>query len=84
MKIQLYSLSMALCLISATALLGTGCAGDRYRQSSGEHIDDSATSSRVKRALSDETQIPVDSGWRGIAARAAIPKSRCTVLPSCR
>ena len=50
MKIQLYGLSLGLCFVSATALLGTGCAGDRYRQSTGEQIDDSATSSRVKHA----------------------------------
>ena len=50
MKIQLYGLSLGLCLVSATAWLGTGCAGDRYRQSTGEQIDDSATSSRVKHA----------------------------------
>ena len=56
MKTRLHSLSMALCLVSATALLGTGCAGDRYRQSTGEHIDDSATSLRVKRALGDDIQ----------------------------
>jgi hyperosmotically inducible protein len=29
----------------------TGCAGDHYSQSTGEHIDDRATSSRVKSAL---------------------------------
>lgn len=34
----------------------TGCAGDRYTQSTGEHIDDTADSSRVRRALSEDTQ----------------------------
>ena len=34
----------------------TGCAGNRYTQSTGEHIDDHADSSRVKKALSDDTQ----------------------------
>jgi osmotically-inducible protein OsmY len=34
----------------------TGCAGDRYTQSTGEHIDDKADSSRVKKALSADTQ----------------------------
>ena len=56
MKIQLHSLSLAACLATATALLSTGCAGDRYRQSTGELIDDRATSSRVRRALGDDTQ----------------------------
>jgi osmotically-inducible protein OsmY len=38
-------------------LLGvTGCAGNRYEQSTGERIDDHGTSSRVKSALSDDTQ----------------------------
>ena len=32
----------------------TGCAGDRYTQSTGEHIDDRATSMRVKKALGED------------------------------
>ncbi|EEF62817.1 BON domain-containing protein [Pedosphaera parvula] len=32
----------------------TGCAGDRYNQSTGEHIDDRATTTRVKSALSHD------------------------------
>ena len=46
-----------LCL-GAVALVGglTGCAGNRYTQSTGEHIDDSGTSSRVRSALSADTQ----------------------------
>ena len=34
----------------------TGCAGNRYEQSTGERIDDRSTSSRVKDALGDDTQ----------------------------
>jgi osmotically-inducible protein OsmY len=34
----------------------TGCAGDRYTQSTGERIDDKGESSRVRDALSDDTQ----------------------------
>ena len=34
----------------------TGCAGDRYTQSTGERIDDRADSSRVRKALSADTQ----------------------------
>ncbi len=34
----------------------TGCAGDRYTQSTGEMIDDKGESSRVKSALSADTQ----------------------------
>jgi osmotically-inducible protein OsmY len=38
-------------------LLGvTGCAGTRTTQSTGERIDDHGTSSRVKSALSDDTE----------------------------
>ncbi len=44
--------------LSAVVLFGglTGCAGDRYTQSTGERIDDSADSSRVRKALSADTQ----------------------------
>jgi hyperosmotically inducible protein len=47
------SLSAALILaVSASALVGlSGCAGDRYHESTGENIDDTATTSRVKDAL---------------------------------
>ena len=34
----------------------TGCAGDRYSQSTGERIDDKGASARVKKALSADTQ----------------------------
>jgi len=49
--------ALILCLV-ALAMAGgmTGCAGDRYTQSTGEHIDDKAESSRVRSALSDDTQ----------------------------
>jgi osmotically-inducible protein OsmY len=39
----------------------TGCAGGRYTQSTGEHIDDRAIASRVKSALGDDTQYKYDS-----------------------
>ncbi len=44
--------------VSALATVGgmTGCAGDRYTQSTGERIDDKADSSRVRAALSDDKQ----------------------------
>ena len=38
------------------SLLATGCAGDRYHESTGEGIDDTATTGRVKKALHDDTQ----------------------------
>jgi hyperosmotically inducible protein len=57
MKVTMYSLGMALSLTGATAMVSLcGCAGNRYEQSTGEHIDDKATSMRVKRALEDDSQ----------------------------
>lgn len=35
-------------------LLGAGCAGNRYERSTGETIDDNATTFRVKNALGDD------------------------------
>lgn len=48
---------LALCL-GALPLVATmtGCAGDRYHQSTGESIDDHATSMRVRDALSNDVQ----------------------------
>ena len=50
-------LALVTCL-GVVPLIGglTGCAGNRYTQSTGEHIDDRATSSRVRSALSADTQ----------------------------
>jgi|SRR5882672_4829797 len=36
-------------------ILATGCAGSRYDRSTGESIDDRATTSRVKSALGSDT-----------------------------
>lgn len=48
-------LGLTLCIGGLALLAGvSGCAGDRYNQSTGEHIDDHATSSRVKSALSND------------------------------
>jgi hyperosmotically inducible protein len=45
------------CLI-ALAMTGgmTGCAGDRYHQSTGEHIDDNRTAERVREKLEADTE----------------------------
>ena len=51
------ALALILGLSSLALVCGvTGCAGNRYEQSTGERIDDHGTSSRVKSALSDDTQ----------------------------
>ncbi|MGC9944238.1 MAG: BON domain-containing protein [Verrucomicrobiota bacterium] len=50
-------LGLVLCL-AAWPLAGmvTGCAGDRYHESTGESIDDSGITLRVKNALSNDTE----------------------------
>ena len=49
--------ALGACLGAIVAFSGlTGCAGDRYRQSTGERIDDHADSARVRKALSADTQ----------------------------
>ncbi len=43
-------------MLATAGLVGlTGCAGDRYHESTGEDIDDSATTSRVKSALNNDS-----------------------------
>lgn len=53
----LKAFGLILCL-GALPLVGglSGCAGNRYTQSTGERIDDSADSSRVRKALAGDTQ----------------------------
>src|SRR4029077_9915060 len=42
-------------LLAVSGLVGlTGCAGDRYHESTGENIDDMATTGRVKDALGND------------------------------
>ena len=55
MQLRMNSLGLALGLAVTTALASLcGCAGNRYEQSTGEHIDDKATSMRVKKALHED------------------------------
>ena len=50
-------LGLALCFGALPlATMTTGCAGDRYHQSTGEAIDDKGISSRVKSALSNDAE----------------------------
>lgn len=51
---RINSMTAALFLATATIVGVTGCAGDRYNQSTGEHIDDAATTGRVKDALGSD------------------------------
>jgi hyperosmotically inducible protein len=52
---KIKNITVALFMATATVAGLTGCAGDRYHQSTGEHIDDAATSGRVRDALSSDT-----------------------------
>ena len=50
-------LALALCLGALPlATLVTGCAGDRYHQSTGEAIDDEGISMHVRSALSNDAE----------------------------
>jgi hyperosmotically inducible protein len=52
-------LAAILCICATpvvTGLLVTGCAGDRYHESTGEDIDDTAITARVKSALGGDPQ----------------------------
>ena len=55
---RVLKLSALILSVGVFAITGglTGCAGDRYTQSTGEKIDDKSASSRVRSALSDDTQ----------------------------
>jgi len=55
MKTKTNTVCLALCfgLSTVAALIGTGCAGDRYDRSTGEYIDDNSVKLRVDKALRD-------------------------------
>jgi len=61
-----HTLSLAFTIVSIGAmpltvgLLASGCAGDRYHESTGESIDDTATTGRVKKALHADTLYKFD------------------------
>ena len=49
------SLGVAIALGAAAVFGLSGCAGTRYEQSTGEHIDDAAITHRVKGVLGDDS-----------------------------
>ncbi len=51
-------MSLGTALILATVIVGglTSCAGTRYTESTGERVDDTATTARVKLALKKDTR----------------------------
>jgi hypothetical protein len=51
---KLNLLSIVCVIASCAAALQTGCAGDRYRESTGEYIDDTALTAHVKSALGSD------------------------------
>ena len=55
---RVLKLSALIVCVGTLALVSgiTGCAGNRYTQSTGERIDDTADSSRVRKALGADTQ----------------------------
>ena len=60
---NLKALGSILCISVAPLLTGlvvSGCAGDRYHESTGEHIDDTAITGRVKKALAADHQYKFD------------------------
>jgi len=52
-------LCVSVCPIVAGLMMG-GCAGDRYHESTGEDIDDTAITARVKSALGSDPQYKYD------------------------
>jgi len=60
------NISIAISILSigvmplTVGLLASGCAGDRYHESTGEGIDDTATTARVKKALHGDPQYKYD------------------------
>jgi hyperosmotically inducible protein len=56
---KIIGLSLCVAALPLAAFV-TGCAGDRYHQSTGENIDDHATTMRVKSALGNNTEYKFD------------------------
>jgi len=54
--IKIRSLIGALMLATSAVICLNGCAGDRYHESTGEGIDDSAITGRVKSALHGDSE----------------------------
>jgi osmotically-inducible protein OsmY len=55
-KLPLATTALA-ALLSVGALLGTGCAATATRESTGEYIDNSAVTARVKAALASDEMV---------------------------
>jgi hyperosmotically inducible periplasmic protein len=44
-------------ILSGVMIAATGCAGNRYQRSTGDYVDDKATSARVKTALFRDAEV---------------------------
>ncbi len=55
------SVACVLALPLFATVVVTGCAGDRYHESTGEGIDDTATTARVKSALGNDARYKYDN-----------------------
>ena len=79
---RVLKLSALILCVGALAMAGglTGCAGDRYTQSTGERIDDKADSSRVRDRLSEDTQYKYDDvkvqTFKGVVQLSGFVNSR--------
>jgi len=79
---RVLKLSALIVSLVALAMTGgmTGCAGDRYTQSTGERIDDKADSSRVRKALGADTQYKYDDvtvqTFKGVVQLSGFVNSR--------
>jgi osmotically-inducible protein OsmY len=79
---RVLKLSAVILSVGALAIAGgmTGCAGDRYTQSTGERIDDKADSSRVRDRLSEDTQYKYDDvkvqTFKGVVQLSGFVNSR--------
>lgn len=75
-------LSALILSLGALAISGglTGCAGDRYTQSTGERIDDSRDSARVRSALSEDAQYKYETvkvqTFKGVVQLSGFVNSR--------
>jgi osmotically-inducible protein OsmY len=62
------------------AVFSAGCAGDRYHESTGEDIDDTAITARVKKALHEDSQYKFDdvkvSTFKGTTQLSGFADSR--------
>jgi osmotically-inducible protein OsmY len=78
-SVKLLGLVLSLGAIALVTGL-TGCAGNRYTQSTGERIDDHVDSSRVRKALSADTQYKYDDvsiqTFKGVVQLSGFVNSR--------